>query len=183
MSRDCYDDDVEQYELVEDQIEEMELLEDQERINELEIPDVSWKEDIEKIPDLDLKLKEIQEAEKFKAEKKALDDRLDNGELSLGAYDSILRPKIRKATTRCGLASVGLTYDDLGDISEDYDLLTTGNLEKTKQKERLKEMIEDIGPKAAQERADRMHDEESLLDDTYESINRQIRLRKRNRKR
>ena len=141
MTRDCYREDDDQYDLV----EELDDLED------LEIPDVPWKEDIEKIPDLDLKLKEIQEAEKFKTEKKALDDRLENGELSLGAYDSILRPKIRKATTRCGLASVGLTYDDLGDVSEDYALLTTGNLENTEKKDRLKKTIEDIGPEAAQE--------------------------------
>ena len=48
----------------------------------------------------------------------------------------------------------------------------------TELKDRLKETIEDIGPDAAQELADRMHEEERLVDDTYESIKRQIRLKR-----
>jgi hypothetical protein len=179
MGRDYYgDDDTDQYELSEDQIEMQELLEDQERMNDLEIPEVRWEEDIERIPDLDLKFEEIQKAEKFIAEKKALDDRLENGEISLGAYDSILRPKIRKATTRCGLASVGLTYDDLGDISEDYDLLTTGSLKLTKLKDQIKETIEDLGPDAAEDLTDNMLEEERLGREAYDLIKRQSRLKR-----
>jgi hypothetical protein len=181
MGRDYYgDDDTDQHELSEDQIEMQELLEDQERINDLEVPEVRWKEDIERIPDLDLKLEEIQKAEKFIAEKKALDDRLENGEISLGAYDSILRPRMRKATTRCGLASVGLTYDHLGDVSEDAELYATGDLKMLELKDRLKDTIEDIGPKAAEELADRMHEDERLSDDTDERIKIQIRLKRSN---
>lgn len=183
MSRDCYDDDVEQYELVEDQIEEMELLEERERINELEIPDVPWKEDIEKIPDHDLQLEEIRKAEKLENEAKALKERRDRGEISAGKYDviyqDIIRPKMRKATTRCGLASVGLTYDDLGDLSEDTELLATGDLKMPKLKDKLKDTIEDIGPDAAEDLAKRMHDEDAIGDDAYDSISRQIRIRRR----
>jgi len=176
MSRDYYDDDVEQYELVEEQIE---LVEEEEEMDDLEIPDVRWKKDIEKIPDPDLKLKEIKEAEKFCIEKKALEDRLENGEISDGMFESIMRPKMRKAATRCGLASVGLTYDDLGDLSEDAEFLATGNLKMTALKDRLKDTIEDIGPDAAEELADQMHEEERLSDDSYERIQRQIRLNRR----
>lgn len=173
MTRDCYrEDDDNRYDFVEDNTD----------LDDLEVADVPWKEDIEKIPDLDLKLKEIQEAEKFKAEKKALDDRLENGEISLGAYDSILRPKIRKATTRCGFASVGLTYDDFGDVSEDYDLLTTGSLVLTKLKDQIKETIEDLGPDAAKDLADQMLAEERLEKDTHDLISRQIRINKRRNK-
>ena len=174
MSRDYYGDD---------DIEQQELLDEQEIINDLEIPDVPWKEDIEKIPDHDLKLKEIQKAEKFITEKKALDDRLENGEISLGAYDSIIRPKVWKASTRCGLASVRLTRDKLGDLSEDAELLVTGegDLKMTELKDRIKDTIEKIGPRAAEELADSMHDEERLGDDAHELIKRQVRIRKNKR--
>lgn len=179
MSRDYYhEDDIDDYELVEDQIEQPDLFE--EVMDDLEIPDVQWKEDIERITDLDLKLKEIQEAEKFITEKKALDDSLDNGEISLGAYDSIIRPRTRKASTRCGLESVGLTYDQLGDLSEDNELLPKG-LEMIELKDRLKDTIDDIGPDAAEELADEMHDDDEIGDDAHDLISRQIRIRRGNR--
>jgi len=166
----------------EDDDQYVEFVDDQPEYDDLEIPDVRWKEDIEKIPDHDLKLKEIQEAEKFEAEEKALRDRVENGDMSLGMYESIIRPKMRKATTRCGLASVGLTYDDLGDLSEDAEFLATGDLKMTELKDRLKDTIEDIGPDAAEELADQMHEEERLSDDSYERIQRQIRLNRRSSK-
>lgn len=170
MARGYYGEEDDAYDLVEDYAD----------LEELEIPDVPWREDIEKIPRPSIKLKEICEAEKYQAEKNVLDKRFEDGEISLGAYDSILRPKRLKATTRCALASVDLIIDDLGDASEDYDLLTTGNLEKIEQKERLKNKIEAIGPDVAEELADRIHDEERLSDDTYERIKMQTRLAKRN---
>jgi hypothetical protein len=184
MGLDYYnDDDTDQYELSEDQIEMQELLEDQERMNELKIPDVYWKKDIENIPDHDVQLEEIQKAEKLSALRKTLGERVDNGKISVGMYDSIIRPKMRKAATRCGLASVGLTYDDLGDLSEDLEFFATGDLKKLELKDRLKATIEDIGPDAAEELADRMHEEERLSDDTHERIKRQIRLNRGSRKR
>jgi hypothetical protein len=172
MSRDYYrdDDDIDQYEFVEDQDE----------INDLEIPDVRWKEDIDKIPDHDLKLSEIEEAKKFRNEERALRESLENGDISLGMYESIIRPRMRKAATRCGLESVGLTYDDLGDLSEDAELLATGDLKMPGLKDRLKDTITDIGPDAAEELANRMHEEERLSDDSHERIKRQIRLSRRN---
>ena len=182
MSRDCYDDDVEQYELVEDQIELQELLEEQERINELEIPEVRWKEDIEKIPNHDRKLQEIEKAKTLLDEEKALKARLDSGEISEGKHDAIyqdiIKPKMRKATTRCGLASVGLTFDHLGDISEDAEFSATGSLKLPELKDRLKKTIEDIGPDAAEELADRMLAEERLGKDAHERISRQIRIQR-----
>jgi len=47
-------------------------------------------------------------------------------------------------------------------------------------KDRLKDTIEDIGPKAAEELADRMHEDERLSDDTDERIKIQIRLKRSN---
>jgi hypothetical protein len=150
---------------------------------DLEIPDVRWKEDIEKIPDYDVKLEEIEKAKKFLNEEKVLRDRVDNGEISDGMYESIIKPKMRKATTRAAFASVDLTFDHLGDISEDPGLLVTGegDLKLTELKDQIKETIERIGPDAAEELADKIHDEERLGDDAHELIKRQTRIERRNK--
>ena len=177
MSRDYYhEDDINDYELVEDQIEQPDLIE--EAMDDLEIPDVRWKEDLAKIPDYDLKLEEIEKAKKFLNEEKVLREKVDSGDMSVGMYESITRPKIIKATTRAGLASVRFRYDDLGDASEDYDFLTTGDLKMTELKDRIKDTIEKMGPDAAEELADRMHDEERLGDDAHDLIKRQVRIRR-----
>ena len=175
MPRDYYsDDDTEQYELVEDQ----------EEIDNLEIPDVSWKEDIENIPDHDLQLEEIELAKKLLNDEKTLRERLDKGEISIGKYDvihqDIIWPKMRKAATRCGLKSVDLTWDRLGSLSEEAGDLATGDLKMSKLMDRLKDTIDSIGPDAAEELADRMHDEERLSDGTHERIKRQVRLTRSN---
>jgi len=178
MSWDCYgEDDDNQYE----------FLEDQEDLNDLEIPDVPWQEDIKKIPDHNLQLEEIRKAEKLLNQEKTLREQLDKGEISRGRYDvihqDILMPKMWKATTQCGFATVDLTHDDFGDISEDEEFLMTGDLKMTELKDRLKKTIDNIGPDAAQELADRMRDEEKLSEDTYDSINRQIRMARTGKRR
>jgi hypothetical protein len=179
MSRDYYrDDDVERYSLVEDQIDQFELVEEEGEIDDLEIPEVRWKEDIKKIPNIDVQLEEIEEAKKFLKEEKVLGERVDNGDMSIGMYESIIKPKMRKATTRCGLASVGLSYDHLGDVAEDAGLLATGDLKMTKLKDRVKKTIDDIGPDAAQELADNMLNEEKIRKDAHDHISRQTRLQK-----
>lgn len=53
MSRDCYDDWGD---------DQNEIPEEENELDDLEIPDVPWKEDLEKIPDHDLKLMEIGKA-------------------------------------------------------------------------------------------------------------------------
>lgn len=174
MSRDYYRDD--------DDIYPYEFVEDQDEINDLEIPDVRRKDDLDKIPDHDLKLSEIEEAKKFRNEERALRESLENGDISLGMYESIIRPKMRKAATRSGLGSVGLTYDDLGDLSEDAEFLASGDLKMPELKDRLKSTIANIGPDAAQKLADRLHEEEALSKDTHDRISRQVRIHRRRNK-
>ena len=151
-----------------------------------EIPDVDWIEDLKNIEDDDLRQKEIQEAEKIKKEEMELRDRLDRGEIGFDRYETIrqctLLPKMRKARTRCGLASVGLTYDDLGDITEDSEYLHREGARIADLKDRLKSTIADIGPDAAQALADSLHEEEALSKDTHDRISRQVRIYRRRNK-
>ena len=144
------------------------------------LPEVWWAEEIEKIEDPEIREREIEAAEKIMQKGKALRERLESGELTAeeywGIYESGLSREERKAATRSGLASTGLTYDHLGDLSEDYDILVNGDLGLAEKKARLKKMIEVRGPEASQELADRMLKEGEISEKTHETISRQVRL-------
>jgi len=87
-----------------------------------------------------------------------------------------------KFSTRCDLESVDLTYDHLGDLSEDWDILNSGDLELAEKKDSLKKMIELRGPEASQELADDMLAEGKISKDTHDSILRQVRKARLNGK-
>ena len=142
----------------------------------LEIPEVPWDEDIRKIEDLEIQQREIEFAEKYLEKEKILRNKVDTGEISVDQYDYELRPIRTKSATRCGLETVGITYDHLGDVAENQDLLIAGNLEVLDQKERIKETIEIIGEDAAQELADRRRRDENLSEKGHELISRQVRI-------
>ena len=152
---------------------------------DLEIPDVWWREDIEKIEDPEIREREIEVAERIIEKKEALNERLDSGEITQGRYDDDyllggLREEGRKAATRSGLGSVGVTYDVLGDLLEDQDFLihdlASGNTELMDAKGEVKEIVGELGTESARELADRMKDEGEIGEDAHETISRQVRL-------
>lgn len=166
------------YEMIEEEMENASLEEDSEE--EMEIPEVAWAEDIRGIEDQEVREKEIEIAEHIQEREKGLKDKVDSGEISkseyLDKYESGLRTQKRKATTRCGLESVGITYDHLGDVSEDYDILISGNSEIADRKERVKKVVDTLGEDNAEKLADKMLEEERLSERGHESIMRQVRL-------
>ena len=93
----------------------------------MDAPDVDWKKDIEKIEKPDIKKKEIEIAEKFNERWQAVEEKVDSGEITEVDYfgEMICKrwPEERKHTTRCGLESESIAYDDLGDLAEDQDFL------------------------------------------------------------
>jgi hypothetical protein len=145
-----------------------------------DIPDVWWADDIRRIEDPDIRQKEIEAAEALLEERKELLKKHEDGEIDEATLQGKmlveLDPKERKAATRCGLESVGLDWDQLGDLAEDYDALTTGDTEFSDQKERLKEMIREMGPDDAQELADEMYEDARISKQAHETISRQVRL-------
>ncbi|MFC1895389.1 hypothetical protein ACFL0Q_01835 [Thermodesulfobacteriota bacterium] len=147
---------------------------------EFEIPDVWWAKDIEKIEHPEMKQKEIQAAETIVEKEKAQLEKLESGKINKGQYDDEyeygIREQKRRAATRSALESVGLTYDHLGDVAEDYDILIFGNLDLVEKKKSLKEAIDSMGPEAAQELADQMLKEGRISRMAHETISRQTRL-------
>ena len=155
-------------------------------LKEMDIPDVWWAESIKDIENPQIRHKEIEAAEKIFEEQKALDEKLESGEISKSRYDHenlvILGRERAKFSTRCDLESVGLTYDHLGDLSEDWEILTSRDLELAEKKESLKKMIELRGLEASQELADDILAEGKISKDTHDSISRQVRKARLNGK-
>ena len=151
-----------------------------------DIPDVDWKEDIEKIEDDDLRQAEIEKAEKIMEQKKQLDDQLDRGEIDLGRYDSLyiesIKPSIRRARLSAALATVDLNSDNLGDVAEDKEFLLAEDGRQSDLKDKIRHKISVIGPDTAQEEADRLLEEEVIGKDAHSRISRQVRLQRRHNK-
>jgi len=147
---------------------------------DLEIPDVEWADEIEQIDNPKIKEREIEAAEKILDKEENLEKKLEDGDIDenqyLNEYEFGIQNSKRKATTRTGLESVDITYDDLGDITEDMDILISGTPEIADMKEQLKSTIDSIGSEAAQELADDMLEEGRLSKSTHDTITRQVRL-------
>ena len=146
---------------------------------ENEIPDVYWAKDIERIENQILREREIEAAKKLVEKEDELRARIESGELSQFKADcelESLRRQKAAASTRAGLASVGLTYDHFADVAEDYDRLTPGDYRTVELADQVKKEVHDLGPEDAQQRADKMLEEGRLSRQTYDFISRQVRL-------
>ena len=164
-------------ELIEQKVED--LIEPE----QMDIPDVHWARDIERIQNPRLRQREIGAAEKILDKEKEINEKYERGEMTdyqfWEATQFGLRREKVQASTRSSLASVNLTYDDLGDLSEDWGHVVNRDLESMDRKERLIKTIDSIGPENAKELADEMHKEGKLSDNTHQSILRQVRLHKK----
>lgn len=169
----------EDYEIIDEVLEEDRENEWHREI-EFDIPEVRWAEDIENIENLILKAKEIESADNILQMEREWEARYEAGEISLDyliaerLFGSIGKAK-RQAATRSGLASVGITYNDLGILSGDAERLYSGDIEMMGKDERLKEVIETMRPESAQELADEMLEEGEISEETYEYIKDKIR--------
>jgi hypothetical protein len=159
--------------------EELEVCDEVVEERDLEVPDVSWKEDILAIESETLREIEIEKAEALKEERDELSARLDAREIEWFDFwvgNELLRVKESKAATRCALESVDLTWDHLAEVSQDYHLLTRGDLETMETKEDVDKRIGELGPDAAQELADKMLEEGKIHKEAHETISRRVRM-------
>lgn len=154
------------------------LEEDEELLEaELDIPDVWWKDDIAKIEDPKLREREIQAAKKSLEEKRELDEKFKSGQIDEFGYwagNERLHLKDARAATRSGLASVGLDYGKIEELSEDYDILVTGDLKLIDANDRVNKLVKDH-PQAAQELADRMFEEGRLSEEAHKFISGKVK--------
>jgi len=172
----------EDYEII-DEVPEEDLEEGWQReieIEEFDVPEVRWAEDIERIENPRLKAKEIESADNILQMEREWEARYEAGEISLDYLiferlcGSIAQAK-RRAATRSALASEGITYNDLGILSDNVERLFSGDIEMIGKDERLKKVVETMGPESAQELADKMLEEEEIPEDAYEYIKDKVK--------
>ncbi len=147
---------------------------------EQEVPDVWWAEDIAKIENPIIQKKEIEAAQKWLDKRNERLEEYESGEKDLkyfGADNPDLTRRGIKAATRCALESEGITYEDLGDLSEDARRLQAGDLEFVETKDHVKKMLRDVDPEVDKELAEKVIEEHELSKDDAESLRRLIRLR------
>jgi len=146
---------------------------------EMEIPDVHWAKDIAQIENPILREREIEAAKKLVEKEEELNARIESRELSQFDAETefeSLRSQKAAASTRSLFASVGLTYDHLIDVAEDYDRLTLGDYQTVELADQVKRKVYELGPENAQQRADKMLEEGRLSRENYDFISRQVRL-------
>ena len=146
---------------------------------EIEIPDVHWAKDIAQIENPILREREIKAAKKIIEKEDELNAMIESGELSPFNAEiefESLRQQKAAASTRAGLASVGLTYDHFIDVADEYDRLTPGDYRTVELADQVKRKVCELGPQEAQELADQMLEEGRLSRKTYDFISRQARL-------
>lgn len=139
--------------------------------------DEDWWKFIGDIKDPELQEKEIERAEELTEKEKELSRKSDSGEIDdfeLLRQHGELRSEICRAETRWGLESVGLTYGMLGQLSDEYDSLTTADPKRIDLNDRLDRFIE-ADPERAQEEADRMFEEEKLSEKAYGLISKKVK--------
>lgn len=151
---------------------------------ELDIPDVWWKDDIVKIENPKMKEREIKRAKKLVKERQELDKKFKSGEINEFNYwakKERLHYKDARAATSSGLASVGLDYGKIEELSEDYDILVTGDIKLIEVNDRVNKLVKK-NPQAAQELADRMFKEGKLSEEAHKFISGKVRRHKQYQK-
>lgn len=169
------EDDVPEFE------EDLEDVEEDSLLDNPEIPDVPWAEVIQEIENPVLKEETIEKAEDWKEKAKKLDEQCKSGEIDKSSYlakHEKLRERANELSFQADLASVDLTWDKLGDLAEDYELLISGDLETLDRKEKNKELIREVGVEKSQEITDHLLEEEKIDEKEHQSASRLIRNQK-----
>ena len=148
-----------------------------------DLPPIEGAEFIAKIEDPEVRKREVEAAEKLYERGEELKRKLDSGEISQGRYEherGLHGIKAQRAITRWQLAEGGVTYDKMGDLSEDWNHILDENLDLDDYRRRIKDRAEEMGPEAARKLANRMRREGRLSRDAHDIIKRQVReVRKR----
>lgn len=140
---------------------------------EPDIPDVSWKEDIENIPDHVIREREIERAEDIVNREKGLDEKFKSGKITgyqyWAEYDTGIQEEKIEAITRCSLESIGLTEERFGrEITDKVGDRMSDQIDRLDTHDRIDKMIEFLGPEEAQNLAEDLYRGGRLPKKTYD---------------
>ena len=148
--------------------------------NDLEVPDVWWAENIKNIRKPMVREKAIRTAQRWLDEYNRRIEKFESENKDFAAFwaeNPDLMGKAVRASTRCALGSEGITYEHLGDLSEDAARLQGGDLEFVETKDRLKRILREVDLEEAKRMSEKVIEKHELSEDDAESLRRLIRLR------
>ena len=165
--------------------EEMEEAYQEEKAEEeMEIPEVEWAEDLERIEDLEIRQEEIKAAEEIVEKERDLNERRESGETTGEAYLSerniYLRGKKREATTRSFLKSRGRNVGNhLGRVFEGWDDIKEGSQAMVRKKTDLWDVKNQLGEEGFEELLNRTVDGHELREEIDEEVLEKRKSKKR----
>jgi hypothetical protein len=135
------------------------------------MPEDHWDEILE-IKNPKVRLDQVEKEERLHEEREELMREYDEGEIEDWEFEALNRDLMHRESglnTRRAIRTQGIDYPDLGELSEEYDILTTGDIERIEMNDRLNAFVK-ADPESAQERADRMFENGEIGEEAYELI-------------
>ncbi len=127
---------------------------------------------INEIEDLEVRQDQMKLEEKLHEKRVELNRKYETGEIDDFGYwvgDHDLHFEAARVGTRRALRSVGLDWDQLAEIAEDYDLLLKGGPDLVDLSHQVNDVVKE-DPVGAQELADEMYEEGRLGEEAYQLI-------------
>ena len=140
-----------------------------------------WGDSIARIKDPERQQELIEKAEKLLEEREELLRKSESGEIDdygFWARNWDLRQKISKEAFKAHLESVFPAPGELGELSEEYDNMTTGDPEWIEINDRLNAFIK-RDPDYAQEEADRQFEQGEIGQEAYDLISEKVKRYRR----
>ena len=155
----------------------------EDKLNEMEIPEVEWRDDIEKIEDLELREKEIQAAARIAEQENNLNERLDSGEITedqyLREYDLHIKHDKKRAAASSALESGNFTSDHLGNIADQLHTIDPGSVEMAVTRDLVERTVDTLGAESVQNMADKMLWERKISKDAYKALSQDVSFYKK----
>jgi hypothetical protein len=173
-------------EIPEEYMEEVEEDPEETPKEELEIPDVCWEKQLKEIDDPEIQKREIKAAEEIVEKQKELDVQYDAGEITdhqhWVKYHFEIIPEKSKAMDRASMASINLTYDELGEVGEELGDVCSeaaGDRRPVEFKEKVKESIEILGPDFVDDLKEEKIEKDEMPEEIGERVSRQLRIHRK----
>jgi len=153
------------------------------RLEERGIEKEWWNESIEEIRNPDLREERIEGARKLLEAEKELEKKLESGEISKSRYDHeklvVLGRRKARFSMGADLESVGLSWDHLGDLSEEQRSLASeaaGNPTPARFRDQVERGIREQGPDWVEEWADEDLKKEKMPKEVHDQVSRRARI-------
>jgi hypothetical protein len=154
-------------------------------LEEMGIEKKWWNESIEEIKNPVVREERIERAREIIQAENELDEKLQSGEISQSRYDHeklvVLGKRKARFSVGADLDSVGLSWDRLGEVSEEQSILikeAAGDPAFARFRDRVERAIQVLGPEWVEDWADDSLENGRMPKEVHESVSRKVRVAK-----